>query len=362
MESFEKDRETTDSRETDSREVDENGLTKKTAARDWRFWCKLAIMILIVVGLALAVRKSLGMLRKEQIAWSLRPWTLLGAMAVYTVALFPSGVFYWAGMRGLGQLPEFWRTIRAYYIGHLGKYVPGKAMVPILRAGLVHGPHVSVAAAVAGVFLETLTWISTGAFWGVAYLTCAYHEVWQKAPLLMMAAVTIACASVLPTLPPVFRLAVFVLRNLFPKKAETLGELAKLRFRTLLFGWLCSSMVWWGMGVSFWLVLRSIHLGEVFFEVSTIPFCMMTIALSIALSFLILPLPGGIGMRELVIGTLMVGVFFASAQDRAIPEAIATLSAVLFRLISLGGEVVASLLLLPVYHHPKKSVRKSVTS
>ncbi|MDO4557687.1 MAG: lysylphosphatidylglycerol synthase transmembrane domain-containing protein [Planctomycetia bacterium] len=321
----------------------------KSMVGDWRFWGKLVVMLLIVVGLALAVRKSLIRLEETDISWSLRPWTLLIATLVYTLALFPSGLFYRAGMRAMGQNPPFLRTIRAYYIGHLGKYVPGKAMVPILRAGLVHGPEVSVAAAVAGVFLETLTWISTGAFLGVICLACGHHDIWAKNPWLMGSAVVIACATILPTLPPIFRFAVSVLEKIFPHKAGTLRELNRLGFRTLLFGWLCSCVVWWGMGISFWLVLRSIHIGEVeYFDVSTIPFCTMTIALAVSVSFLILPLPGGLGVRELVIGTLVVGVFFASVHDQSVPKAIAALSAVLFRLISLAGETGASLFLLPL--------------
>ena len=37
------------------------------------------------------------------------------------------------GPQGLGQDVGLLETLRAYYIGHLGKYVPGKAMVIVLN-------------------------------------------------------------------------------------------------------------------------------------------------------------------------------------------------------------------------------------
>ncbi|MDD3468806.1 MAG: lysylphosphatidylglycerol synthase domain-containing protein [Thermoguttaceae bacterium] len=311
----------------------------------WMMWMKLAIMLLIAGGLYLAVRKSLHLLDENDHGWNFQPWWLISATFVYTLSLFPSGLFYWLGMRGLGQHPSLYRSVRSYYIGHLGKYVPGKAMVPVLRAALVCGPRVTTAAAVAAVFLETLTWIASGAFWGVAYLIIAYRSAWQTQPWLLFAAVGVVVGAALPTLPPVFRFALTLLQKCFPRKAESLSSLKRLNFRTLGLGWICSSVVWWGMGAAYWLVLRSMNVGIDYFPISTLPFCMMTISLAISISFLILPLPGGLGLRETVIYALMTTVFFAGTTEPEIARSIAALSAVLFRLISLGGEVGVSVIL-----------------
>ena len=56
---------------------------------------------------------------------------------IYLVGLLPAGLFWWRVLWVLGQKTRFLDTMRAYYIGHLGKYVPGKAMVVVLRAGLL---------------------------------------------------------------------------------------------------------------------------------------------------------------------------------------------------------------------------------
>ena len=55
-------------------------------------------------------------------------------------------------------------TTRAYYVGHLGKYVPGKALVVIIRTGLISGPRVDTTVAAVSIFIETLTMMAVGAF------------------------------------------------------------------------------------------------------------------------------------------------------------------------------------------------------
>src|SRR5262249_52896602 len=51
----------------------------------------------------------------------------------------------------------------AYYIGHMGKYLPGKAWALFLRAALVRGPGVSPLLATATAFYEVLVTMSAGA-------------------------------------------------------------------------------------------------------------------------------------------------------------------------------------------------------
>ena len=93
------------------------------------------------------------------------------------------GVFWHRILRALGQNVGFWTALRAFYIGHLGKYVPGKAMVVILRAGMIRGPGVDASLAVVSVFFETLTMMSVGAL-----LAAGIVAVWfREQPLLLWA-------------------------------------------------------------------------------------------------------------------------------------------------------------------------------
>ncbi len=120
---------------------------------------------------------------------------------LYIAALFPAAVFWFVALRSLGQHPGFGETVRAYYIGHLGKYVPGKAMVVVLRAGLIGSHRVNVGVAAASVFLETLTWLAVGSFFAAMYLAFQF----RGHVLYVLLAVGMMLLAGLPTLPPVFR-------------------------------------------------------------------------------------------------------------------------------------------------------------
>ena len=57
----------------------------------------------------------------------------------------------------------FGRTLRAYLISHVGKYVPGKAMVIVIRCGLLAPAGVSVGLVTLTSFYETFASMGTGA-------------------------------------------------------------------------------------------------------------------------------------------------------------------------------------------------------
>ena len=55
---------------------------------------------------------------------------------------FPSAVFWYAVLRRTDQDVSFGESMRAYYVSQLGKYVPGKWMVILLRRTLLHSREV----------------------------------------------------------------------------------------------------------------------------------------------------------------------------------------------------------------------------
>ena len=114
-------------------------------------------------------------------------WWLAASGGLYLLGTLFSGIFWHRVLRALGQNVGFWTALRAYYIGHLGKYVPGKAMVVILRAGLIRGQGVDTSLAVVSVFFETLTMMSVGAL-----LAAAIVAVWFRGQTLLFWA-ALAC-------------------------------------------------------------------------------------------------------------------------------------------------------------------------
>lgn len=127
-----------------------------------RRWLTAAIKLAIVVVVVWFIRRTLVNAWQElgkhplhlNFAW------LAASGGLYLLGSLLCGLFWHRVLRTLGQNVSLSIALRAYFIGHLGKYVPGKAMVVILRAGLVRGPGVEAPLAVVSVFFETLTMMS----------------------------------------------------------------------------------------------------------------------------------------------------------------------------------------------------------
>ncbi|MGA2257484.1 MAG: YbhN family protein [Thermoguttaceae bacterium] len=181
-------------------------------------------------------------------------WLALSG-GLYLLALLPEGLFWHWALKALGQDVGLLETLRAYYVGHLGKYVPGKAMVIVLRTGLIHSHRVDTSIAVASVFLETLTMMAVGACIAVPVLA-----IWfTKNPAFITAAVATAIVAGSATLPPIFsRLAHMLgVGRSSPAVAE---KFAGFDYRTLFCGWTAMVFGWVVMGTSLWAMLRGLDL------------------------------------------------------------------------------------------------------
>ena len=145
-------------------------------------WAAAAIKLLIVALVVWFIRRTI-VDAWEQLGtrrWQFDFWWLAASGGLYLLGTLCCGVFWHRTLRVMGQPVSLPQALRAYYIGQLGKYVPGKAMVVILRAGLVRGQGVDTALAAASVFLETLTMMSTGAL-----MAAAIVAVWFRGQTLL---------------------------------------------------------------------------------------------------------------------------------------------------------------------------------
>src|SRR5205823_13079865 len=78
---------------------------------------------------------------------SVQPGWLVLSGVFYILGLGCSAWFWIRLMKSLDQRPTALSAIRAYYLGHLGKYLPGKAWALVVRATLARGPSVKVGVA-----------------------------------------------------------------------------------------------------------------------------------------------------------------------------------------------------------------------
>lgn len=308
-----------------------------------RKWLLLALKLLIVALVAAGIARELYKARDAFAQQQFSPadidyrWLVLAGI-VYLLGMLPMGLFWHVVLRALDQRPRLVETLRAFYIGHLGKYVPGKAMVVVLRTGLVRSDRVDTTVAAVSVFTETLTMMAVGAFLASVILAL----VAKNGLLLLLGVGLMICAGV-PTLPPIFRKIVYFLR--VRKVNPKIGERLKgLTFRVMAGGWLGNLFGWSLLGVSLWATLCSMPGNEsVRFDLITIlPLVTATVCLAMVAGFLSL-LPGGVVVREYIIMTLLAPMYGPVA---------AIVSAVLLRVVWMGAEVALAGLLYVAFRSP----------
>jgi uncharacterized membrane protein YbhN (UPF0104 family) len=293
-------------------------------------WLVAALVLFFVVRSFQSARDSIassGALSLDQ----LHPGWMAVSGITYVLAMLPMGAYWIYLLRVLGQPVTWYRGMTAYYVGHLGKYVPGKAMVVVLRAGLLRTDKGSSAVAAISVFIETFTMMAAGA--GLATVLIAWQ--FSEHRMLLGMGVFLLFAASIPTWPPLVR---WLLRRVRAASLTTEVEqqLANYTWRVMLVGWLLELSGWSFMGVSLWAILRAIPLETTLEGVFSLwPRLTASVSLSMVAGFLSL-LPGGIGVRELVLDQLLKQPF---------GPVIAPLSAVLLRLIWLLTELVVSSIL-----------------
>lgn len=300
---------------------------------------RLLILVLVGVGIWQTVQKAIGELQAKQFALNQVHLGWLAASAVvYLAATAPCWIFWHRTMQAMGQQPTWLASLRAYYTGHLGKYFPGKALVVVIRSGMIRGPRVDTSVAVTAVFVETLTMMAVGAFTAAAILGVLYRDqVWL---LLLSVGLMIAIGG--PTVPPVFRRLVKIV-GVKKVNPDIDRALSGLDYQLMVFGWVINVLGWGLMGLSLWLTLRAIPtITTRPVELQDWPSLTACAALSIVLGFLSM-VPGGLGIREYVVMTLLSGPFGIGA---------ATVCAVLSRLVGLLAEAILAAILYPMKPAP----------
>jgi uncharacterized membrane protein YbhN (UPF0104 family) len=308
---------------------------------------RVAIMVVVMVFIYRAVDSSLRQFDEQRFDWrAVRPGWLVASGLIYLVGSMPGWWFWYRVMKAMGQQPSIWKSLRAFYIGHLGKYVPGKAMVVVLRAGMVRDARCDGGVAAAAVFVETLTTIAVGAVLASILIAWRFHH---DSRLLVLALLLTVAAGV-PAWPSVFRRVVLFLKvhRASPKIEPALQA---LNLRLMGTGWLMLAPSWVIMGASLWAALAALPnqpeaLHDPFISLPLFTAC---VALALVAGFVSM-IPGGVGVREFVVITLLAPT---------LGEPTAVISAVLLRFIWLIAELLVSAAL---YWQPRSAADREAST
>ncbi len=299
----------------------------------WFFpFAKVALLAIVVWGGFGTVVTAIKKLSEH--GWQFEQLSLGWAVvsgALYLLSQLPSGWFWQSVLVGLGQPVTLGRALRAYYIGHLGKYVPGKAMVVLLRAGLLQGQAKPVLAVVA-VFYETLTTMACGAAVAAVLLIAGFRQ--QHWLILGSLALTVVVG--LPTLPPAFSR---LLRFTRVARTQPLLTSEPIHFggRLIARGWLGIALGWCFGGASLWAAVRAIGIDNTSLA-ADLPLFTATVALAVVLGFVSM-LPAGVGVRDLALLQLLAP---------RLGQTEALVATVVLRLVWLAAEALLGAVLYPL--------------
>ena len=291
-------------------------------------------------------------LRQAAPEWHNLDHTYLFAAALfYGMGLLPSGFILHFAVQGFGFRPNLGLSIAAQTLGHVGKYVPGKALVVVLRAAMLGRGGIPVREASLSVFVETFLMMAVGG--GISFAIL----YWLPLPgWILWLAVVAAIGCSIPTFPPFLDRIVVKLS----RKRESLGEFEcqsdgdekeKLlsisqesickgsrsfsSYKVFVLGWLFSIFTWVLFGFSFACIVKAIPaLEPIPLTLQLFAICTAAISLAVVAGFASL-LPGGAGVRELVLATVL-GMILTPSHG--------LLAAIVARLVHLFTEVLLAVL------------------
>jgi len=284
------------------------------------------IVALVVVGcLVLAIRRAVLELQSspESLAWSRIRWSwglagLFGSLA----ALLPSWIGWHQVLRDFHKKIPWRHSFFAYFLGHLGKYVPGKAMAVLLRVGYLHRLGALVRPSIVSVFIETLTSIAIGSILGAVLLQSMSPPPWLR--WIALLGIPFALAALVPN---TFRaLVTAVSKSRIGRMPEQVAQ--AITWRMMLRTSLWSALGWLLHGTAGWILLMAISPDPSAMTWNAWRVCVTSMCLGNLAGFMSM-LPGGAGVRELVTMWLMTEI---------VPEPVALAAAVVTRLAVMLAE------------------------
>ncbi len=181
-------------------------------------------------------------------------WLIASILCVSCGIIFP-GAYWFFTLRSLNIRVPWQVVARAYYVGNLGKYVPGKAMVLIMRAAALKPFGASIKLTTLSVFVETLTTMAVGAAIGALIILNMEVPRW----LQWMGILTAVCA-VTPTLPWIFRPILKLRLPTDDPLSQALDH--DYNWRLMMRGWLLSGCSWLFLGTSLYSAVMAIPIAN----------------------------------------------------------------------------------------------------
>ncbi len=271
------------------------GPSEQRARATWRSVLRFVAQWAILGAAAYYLARGLV---EQWVELKAYPWTiswpyLAASFVVTSLGYWMLGLGWHLGLAKLGRRAPWPWTMRAWWLGNLAKYVPGRVWIVFTRLRYAEDAGLAAIDAAGGFVLESLSLLSTGFLLFVALLPA--HSAVQRWHYLLS---LLALPLIAMLHPRVFNalagLAMRVLRiapRPFPLR---LGDLA------LILGYFVASWAVFGAGVA--LLARSLVCRMSFVEGASVAGCFSFSFVAAMVSFVT---PAGIAVREAIFSELI---------------------------------------------------------
>jgi len=294
----------------------------------------LCLAVIVFVGKRAAALWNQEALRQAEfhLAW------LLAAGGAYVAGTLPAVWFWRKLMQSVGATVRLRDAARAYYCGNLGKYVPGKASVLVIRAAMMRDRGCRGTLSALTATYETLMMMAAGLAVAVALspllLTTAQTDTWPDwirrtiaVPWLPALRMILLCVVLLPITS---RVLTHLAARMTPAEMLLEGQRVHIPAKLVGVGLLVYLTTWLSYGLSLGFALQSLSDGPL--DLFGWPLWVGGISAATVIGFLAIFAPGGVGVREgLLIEILRIQPVVEPHQ--------AVAAAVLLRLVWLAAEI-----------------------
>ena len=272
-----------------------------------------------------------------------KPFTFRFEWVIVSVLFFAVGMITLSGswylilqdrIRAIG-LPikiSLGESIRSFLISQVGKYVPGKAFVLVLRYGLLGSKGATLGLVTLATIFETFCTMATASIVGLTILLLpsapALNAALLETPWLLPMAILFAVGFVGAISPPLFSLLPRIFSFVVPAAKRHADDWIK--WKTFLLSLPIGCVAWLFLGLSFWATVQAVSPTPLGW--TDIPPLTAVFALSFVAGFLSM-IPGQLGVREAM---LMVVLEHVLEGD----ELVTVSATLLSRLITLATEFI----------------------
>jgi hypothetical protein len=294
-----------------------------SAPRTARRWGQRVFLVAVVVALTLVLVDLWPQVRPQLSELSVLP--VLGSVLALTAALVLGMLSWRMILADLGSATALPVAARIYFVGQLGKYLPGSVWPVLAQMDMGHDAGVPrgrmAISFVVNMALSVVIGLATGAAVGLPALAGL-----GTPQILVVLAVLAIGLPVLLSGRPLNGLLEFGLRRLKRQPLEHPISRATMMRAALLY-----VVAWVALGLHLWLLVTDLGgpRGE------ALPVAIGAYALAANLGVLFVLAPAGAGVREL-------GIVLALAS--VLPVAAATAVALISRLLVTGTDAVAAAL------------------